>query len=509
YETIEASGNAAGDIEPPASWSSGDLEPWLKTHAALVAARDIRSGHDLFDQGFDSLNATFLRHRIVGALKNSGDDKAKAAAQMIPQNFVYAHPSIEGLAAAIRMLVDGDSARSTGGEAAMVENMIAKYSEGFGGTIGQDRKTSSSGGMVVLLTGSTGGLGSHILETLLRLVSVERIYAFNRNGRTPASERQRAAFADRALDISLLASPKLVYVEGDTSRVDLGLSADVLSTLKATVIVIIHNAWTLDFNKSLSTFEPHVKGTRNLIDLALQSSNDSGVRFLFTSSIASAQGWNRNLGSFPEELQLDANVAVGGYGHSKYVSERILAASGLEATSFRIGQVCGSASNGAWSTTDWVPTLVKSSIALGNFPSNPSGIVAWLSPEAVSQTIVDAALSMEKPPFAINLVHPRPVPWDTVMAAVAAEAQLPMVPFPDWVQQVRGRSVGATIDDIGKIPSIKLLDFFEAAVAGTGDVEFSTAKAQAMSDSMRLLKPLSGDDVRKWMSYGRQRNYIA
>jgi nucleoside-diphosphate-sugar epimerase len=67
-----------------------------------------------------------------------------------------------------------------------------------------------------------------------------------------------------------------------------------------------------------------VKGTRNLIDLARQSLNESGVRFLFTSSISSALGWDKKFGPFPEELQLDANVAVGsGYGESKYVSERV------------------------------------------------------------------------------------------------------------------------------------------------------------------------------------------
>ncbi|KAJ6514511.1 hypothetical protein C8R47DRAFT_962145, partial [Mycena vitilis] len=74
YNTIETSGNAGSDIEPPTSWTARDLKPWLKTHATLVANREIRGGQDLFEQGFDSLNATFLRLRIVGALKNSGDD---------------------------------------------------------------------------------------------------------------------------------------------------------------------------------------------------------------------------------------------------------------------------------------------------------------------------------------------------------------------------------------------------------------------------------------------------
>jgi nucleoside-diphosphate-sugar epimerase len=213
-----------------------------------------------------------------------------------------------------------------------------------------------------------------------------------------------------------------------------------------------------------------VKGTRNLIDLARQSPNESGVRFLFTSSIASAQGWDRNLGPFPEELQLDADVAVGnGYGESKYASERvsaftfqpglvlingqILAASGLDATSFRIGQVCGSISNGAWSITDWVPAIVKSSIAMGNFPSDPSGVVAWLAPEAVSRAIVDAALSTEKPPFAVNLVHPRPVSWDLVMSTMAGAAQLSLIPFADWVRNLEVRSARATAEDIEKIVS--------------------------------------------------------
>jgi nucleoside-diphosphate-sugar epimerase len=80
----------------------------------------------------------------------------------------------------------------------------------------------------------------------------------------------------------------------------------------------------LDFNKTLSSFGAHVKGTRNLIDLARQSPLKSGVRFLFTSSVASAQGWDSTSGPFPEDLQLEANVALGsGYGESKYVSERV------------------------------------------------------------------------------------------------------------------------------------------------------------------------------------------
>lgn len=233
YATIEANGNTKSDIEPPSSWASQDVEPWLKTHATLVAERDIHVSHDLFDQEFDSLSATFLRHRIVGALKNSVHDAAKVAAQNIPQNFVYAHPSIEELTSAITKLIhsDADSNSGDGRKKALVEEMIAHYSVGLEEAIVQESSSTSSGGMVVLLTGSTGGLGSHILEILLSLASVERVYAFNRHGRIPVSGRQTAAFVDRALDVKLLSSEKLVYLEGDTTKSDLGLPPGVWKTV--------------------------------------------------------------------------------------------------------------------------------------------------------------------------------------------------------------------------------------------------------------------------------------
>jgi NAD dependent epimerase/dehydratase family enzyme len=100
-----------------------------------------------------------------------------------------------------------------------------------------------------------------------------------------------------------------------------------------------------------------------------------------------------------------------------------------------------------------VPAIVKSSIALGNFPSDPSNFVAWITPEAVSHAIVDAALSTEELPFAVNLVHPRPVPWDFVMSTLASTVQLPLTPFADWVQQLQARSARATAEDIETIVS--------------------------------------------------------
>ena len=87
--------------------------------------------------------------------------------------------------------------------------------------------------------------------------------------------------------------------------------------------VIIHNAWKLDFNQGLSSFEPNVRGVRHLIDLA-KSSHSSHIRFIFTSSIGSTMGWDKTKGPFPEGHVEDVTVAMGGgYGAAKYVAERV------------------------------------------------------------------------------------------------------------------------------------------------------------------------------------------
>jgi thioester reductase-like protein len=142
--------------------------------------------------------------------------------------------------------------------------------------------------------------------------------------------------------------------------------------LSRSVNVIIHNAWRLDFNLSLGSFEPHVAGTRRLLDLAFASQDPSRTRVLLTSSVAVAQSWPKAKGAFPEEPLDDPTWSVGGgYGESKYVAERLLVAArdhGLQTTSLRIGQISGSKAKGTWATTDWLPILVKSSIALGSLP---------------------------------------------------------------------------------------------------------------------------------------------
>ena len=85
---------------------------------------------------------------------------------------------------------------------------------------------------------------------------------------------------------------------------------------------IIHNAWTVNFNHPLGTFESQIAGVRHVADLL--ASMTRPVRLLFTSSVGAASGWDTQRGPVPEVPLDDPEAAAGtGYAASKYVVEQV------------------------------------------------------------------------------------------------------------------------------------------------------------------------------------------
>ncbi|KAG2366971.1 acetyl-CoA synthetase-like protein [Suillus spraguei] len=529
YEKVEGSARAGIDVPLPTSWTAEDVEEWLKVHAtAANADKAVDPDADLFAQGFDSLSATFLKNRIIGSLSSSPDHDVQASALRIDQNVIFSNPSIRLLArSVINAVLQRDGASSVDAKTD-IENMIQKYSVGLGDSVTEASATlvdgCSQSDDVVALTGSTGGLGSYLLADLLQREYVSVVYAINRPSKGASiQQRQENSFKDRGLDVTLLQSDKLVYIETDTSDDQLGLDKELYQKICTSVTIIIHNAWRLDFNLALSSFDSYVRGMRNLIDLALSSPRHPKPRFMFASSISSAQSWDKAKGPFPEEVEYDAGVAVGlGYGASKYVSERVLVNSKLPASSFRIGQISGGPPRGAWSTTNWLPIIVESSISLGALPE-AKGLVSWIPPHAISNAILDVAFAEEEPPIVMNLVHPRPVVWRALMQPIAdalvehkvTSDALPLVPFSEWLEKLELSAKDFNEETMKRIPAIKLLSFMrgmtqsDLAIRASGDMgseaggmnSFATAVAQRASPTMKELKSLSSADAGQWVDY--------
>ncbi|KAF5356672.1 hypothetical protein D9757_013209 [Collybiopsis confluens] len=398
-----------------------------------------------------------------------------------------------------------------------IESMIEKYTAGLDNDIDSlmhpvqvlDRNTKhrSLSAETILLTGSTGNLGSQLLVDLLSRDNIQRVYAVNRPSSTQSMmQRHSDRFIDKGLDVSLLASAKLVFLEGDISLPDLGLSKFVLDEMRQDLTMIIHNAWTFGFRKTLPFFEDHVKGTRTLIDLARSSVQSEHLRFLFASTCSAMQSWDERKGPYPEKLISDAKHAVGsGYGESKYIAERILAKSGLRAASFRIGQISGLKSNGAWPIHEWIPATVNAALRLGSLPiPNKEYQCRWIPMATTSKAILEIGFTEGALPFAVNLQHPQAISGKILMRGLQKmivqelrlpSDSLPLVPHEEWIASLE------------KSASVMKSHRYIQVIAKVHDrlppdsPEMDLTQAMRLSETMRTLAPIENSDIEKWVLY--------
>lgn len=146
----------------------------------------------------------------------------------------------------------------------------------------------------------------------------------------------------------------------------------------------------MNFNRNLSSFEPHVKGLANLVRLSLlsagtRSADSNPTRILFASSIAVGGRYPILHPSGPLEVPettLDGlNTNEFGYPEAKWVCEQVLEAANelfgetegsgslVRCSSVRIGQMTGAEGSGAWNESEHFPILVRTAQNLKALPA--------------------------------------------------------------------------------------------------------------------------------------------
>lgn len=124
------------------------------------------------------------------------------------------------------------------------------------------------------------------------------------------------------------------------------------------------NAWEVNFNLPLSSFETQFAGLQSLVQICTETRHT--IRFFFVSSVGAAVNWPSHLlGPVPETKLSNLDVSVNGYGASKLVAEHLLskaAQSGVLLVSvLRVGQVAGPVvthgEGSMWTRRDWVPAV--------------------------------------------------------------------------------------------------------------------------------------------------------
>ncbi|KAK8137271.1 hypothetical protein PG984_005211 [Apiospora sp. TS-2023a] len=277
-----------------------DLENLEENLSALVRqhvvfrsmASDWNAESNLFEMGIDSLQIQQLRRIIIAAASKTPDLGGVDLAKLIPPQFIYLNPSVRDMAAAI--------ARKSGSEETSLVDAIKEVNEcvkAFAlapSAARVDRQQHNSPNQAaVLLTGSSGSLGSHCLAELARRPNVKRIICLIRKeGGTNTqpvpggSPFDRNILKVKGLELHEHEWTKVATVEVDPAAHHLGLNPLAYAGLQSMVTHVIHAAWPMNYLLPLRSFRPQFAFLRSLLEFAANGTGDRATRFLFVSSIA-------------------------------------------------------------------------------------------------------------------------------------------------------------------------------------------------------------------------------
>ncbi|KAJ6103833.1 NRPS-like enzyme [Penicillium sp. IBT 16267x] len=472
-----------------------------------------------FNLGLDSLQAITATRVLKQGL---------SLATLTP-NVIYSHPTVAGLTHALCNLHQNLE------ESTEVKNqgLIQERDQLLQQLIGQidipkaqwpTQVTSTA--QTVILTGSTGHLGTYMLDALLKSPGVKHVYCLNRDDR--ACDRQQERGTAYGLSPLAKAQGRVTFWKADLSQADLGLQPEQLQELQQSATLVIHNAWPVNFNLSLASFKPHLLGVVNLINFSGQSTYSP--RLFFISSISSTFGHHTDTGLTPESIVTTTTPAPNGYANSKYVAEHLLAhavqqSSGNPASTHigqvavaRVGQVAGPIrSRGLWNKTEWFPSLVLSSLHLEALPDT-IGLaldrIDWVPVDLLADILVDLAL-LERS-SASNFYHPvnlHPQSWKDIRSVVAdtlgkaSGKILDTIPEREWLLRVR-RDVELASQagekelqlQLSKNPAAKLLEFFETAMAQTTLENVLDAQGTAqVSEKLREVDAVKPEWIQEWV----------
>jgi thioester reductase-like protein/acyl-coenzyme A synthetase/AMP-(fatty) acid ligase len=459
---------------------------------------------DLFSFGVDSLQVLALANTIGHALpKKEGSRDAAFKPRM-----VYSNPTIDALTKAVSNILHGEAANGTPTKSREqnMDQVIKKYTQNLPSPVEYNPRPENH---VVVLTGSTGSLGNYLLEGLINNPAVERVYCLNRSD---AQSRQKQSFEDRGANPDF---SKVVFLQTSFNKQNFGLSDKVYSELQASVNIFIHNAWAVDFNMGLESFEEtHIAGTRRVVDFSATAKYHPHI--IFISSIASTGNWHGSghSGFVPEVFMQDNTLPLPqGYGESKHVASSILAIaaekSSIASTIVRVGQLAGpSAEKGLWNRQEWLPSIVASSKALGQIPRTLGNedIVDWVPTDAAAKVLLDICETRlqaqeERKLDTFHLVNPQITHWKGLVPAIvdfysgspassgsasSSSAEMKIVEFSDWLQALK--SLPVTEENMRQVPGIKLLDFYQGLAQEEGSLpRMDTRRTVEASETLKRL----------------------
>ena len=477
--SVASNGSVEVDLKPTLRplYESATVDEFMRRiiSASFPAGATIGGDEDFFAYGLDSIQTL----EIISNLKRNIQAQVSKSAAWISPRTIFYNPTINDLSRLVRAFLNEGTvpgAGSSNDRARTVDGIVESYVESLPGKLAVQPEGPGTPSVIALI-GSTGYLGSHLIANLLRIPTVSRIYCLNRSRNSQAQEKQEKAL--REIDESLASLfGKLKYCTVELGTPKLGMADDDYQKVASEVDVIVYNAWRLDFGLSIRSFEPFLRATRDVVDLA--RSNSRNAHIVFVSSLSSV-GKMATKTKVPEAPIDDALAAFSiGYGQSKHAAERILTAanriSGIPVSIARVCQIGGPTGPGKWADQPWISGLARTAKTVECIPSHVA-VVDWLAVDTAAEMLRDFIIrpAAQEAQF-YHISHPEPLGWDSVVDVLSGLLNVTkVVSLREWVGTLRLKEAKAAT--ASTMPALTMLDFFEELGDGVENSTYDTARA--------------------------------
>jgi amino acid adenylation domain-containing protein len=396
----------------PEKASTHDAEDFIDIFKNILELNDINDDSNFFESGGTSLSAT----RVIISIEEKG--LVKNDGSMISYADLFKNPTPGKLA---MLAMSGNGKTQNGGEGKKCgDNEIDNFDYAKINKLITLNELSVLDNFKrfelgdVLLTGTTGFLGVHVLQNLIKNEN-GKIYCMVRKGHHEDAETRLKSMLQYYGQAKL--SSQIEVVEGDLTETDLSrvFKNKNIKTIINCAANVSHFAVS-----SASIDRINVDGATRLIDLAKEK--NARLIHISTQSVAGmAIGGKLSdgspvMGARGGQIKLKEDMLYFGqnldnlYMHSKFIAERnILSAiesDGLDAKIMRLGNLMARSTDSKfqmnYSTNSFVATL-KAFQVLGCFPFSKFQEEITLSP--IDQT-ADAILTLAKTPKGFFIFHP-------------------------------------------------------------------------------------------------------
>ncbi|EKM50503.1 uncharacterized protein PHACADRAFT_213424 [Phanerochaete carnosa HHB-10118-sp] len=288
-------------------------------------------------------------------------------------------------------------------------------------------------------------------------------------------------------------------------------------------VAVIHVAWPVNFALNLESFEPALRGLRNLLDLTSRSRR--GARLVFCSSTSAALNSVDEANVVYERLPENESAAAPvGYARSKWVAEHLCqnahetVLAGRVAVA-RIGQLCGDTEDGIWNESEAWPLLIASLRYTGCLPTLANEKLSLLPFDIAARAIMLIAnFSITSLPreFSANgdlpiahVLNPNKLLWNDLLSCLSSSGlSFQKVAPTEWMSRLRALQAEDRLDPA----TARLLDLWQEYVDhpnGNDEPVYDLSAAERVTTCTRDIAKIDWPVlVGRWVSSWRRSDFL-